>query len=83
MSAITFANTPTCSIDDQIAFWNNLRDNYMQALANDALNPQMDYSFEGQSVSRDQWRSMTIKACQTCNEILATLDLTEITTVQM
>lgn len=71
------------SVDDQITALKTMRDNYLNALVADSLNPQMDYSFDGQSVDRTGWREKTKMLVQECNELIATLDLTEITTVQV
>lgn len=69
------------TVDDQIAKLAYIRDGYLNALATDSVTPQMNYSFDGQSVDRDGWRAQLTARIRELNELIATLQPFEITTV--
>jgi hypothetical protein len=58
------------------------RNNYQMALTADSLNPQANYSFDGQSVDRDGWRMQTLARIKEINELISLIDPFEINTVQ-
>jgi hypothetical protein len=71
------------TIADQLLAAKTLRDNYYLALINDSLYPQPNYSLQDETVSRDEWRAALLKQIQDLQALIAMLDLTEITTIQV
>ena len=59
------------------------RDGYLTALANDALNPQADYSLEGQSVSRVNWRTSLLQNLEQVEDLLLKYEPYNFNTVEM
>lgn len=43
---------------------------YLAALADDAANPKPDYSIDGQTVSRAQWRQSLFQLIKNINELI-------------
>lgn len=58
-------------------------DGYAQALANDALNPGTDYSLDGQTVNRNQWRAGLLKMITDTNQLINSLQPYQIVTKQV
>lgn len=50
-----------------------IRDNYIQALYNDSVNPQPSYSIDGVAVDRDRWREYLSKQILQMQKIASTL----------
>jgi hypothetical protein len=59
-----------------------IRNNYLTALVNDSANPQPNYSFDGQTVDRDNWRAQMMARVKEINELITLIDPFEINTVQ-
>jgi len=58
----------------------SIRDNYIAALKADSLNPLPDYSLDGESVSRDAWRSSLLQKIHDLNRLIAAEEPFEIRT---
>lgn len=48
----------------------SIKSNYLQALDDDALNPRPDYSIDGQTVSRAQWRDSLLMKIKEINALI-------------
>lgn len=46
------------------------RDGYLAALLADSVKPRLDYSIDGQAVSRASWRSSMFKAIADTNNLI-------------
>ena len=46
------------------------RDGYLAALLADSLNPRVDYSIDGQSVSRAAWRASMFRAVTETQQLI-------------
>lgn len=57
-----------------------LRSNYLAALVADSINPKPDYSIDGQTVSRAQWRADLFSKIKELNELEQMMDPFEIRT---
>lgn len=47
----------------------SIRSDYLAALLADAVNPKPDYSIDGQTVSRAQWRDSLLRSIETLNKL--------------
>ena len=74
---------PTQSLQQSIDQLKATRDGYMQALANDAINPQADYSLEGQNVSRVAWRTSLLQNIDQIDNALQRYEPFEIIGIQI
>ena len=59
------------------------RDGYLLALANDSINPQADYSVEGRSISRVNWRTSLLQNIDQIDNILQRYQPFEIPSIQL
>jgi len=48
-----------------------IRDNYINALVTDSVNPQPSYSWEGVAVSRTEWRQQTLQHITQLNKLMS------------
>lgn len=61
----------------------SIRDGYLQALANDALNPVPSHTIDGISVSATEWRQAMLENVARVNKLLNAFNPQEIRSVMM
>jgi len=66
------------SSDNIVAMLKAQKGLLMQALLSDSINPQPDYGFEGESVSRTAWRSQIMNQLTWIDQQLANYEPYEI-----
>lgn len=69
------------SADEVILSLKTQRDGILNALASDAVNPQPNYSVDGQSVDRVGWRNSMMNQLKELNIMLSQYELTEFTMI--
>jgi hypothetical protein len=70
------------SVDQIITVLQQRRDNILQALLNDSLNPLPSDSFEGQSVDRDGWRANLQKQLDDIDAMISRYQPFEVSQIQ-